>query len=148
MTLDPALVEALVEDYENAPLSETDRAMLDYLDGARSREGAVNENYGRELMELFTLGPRDEDGFENYGQGDVRNLARSLTGFTFDAARKPVVYVSPDRFDDARKLLFIGRPFLRNGNLGVEGADGAPFPPDTNVLEALFWRRRGNQLGR
>ena len=31
MTLDDALVKALVEDYENAPLSETDRAMLDYV---------------------------------------------------------------------------------------------------------------------
>ena len=32
MTLDDALVEALVEDYENAPLSATDRAMLDYVE--------------------------------------------------------------------------------------------------------------------
>jgi len=32
VTLDDALVEALVEDYENAPLSATDRAMLDYVE--------------------------------------------------------------------------------------------------------------------
>lgn len=32
MTLDAALVEALIEDYENAPLSPTDRAMLDYVE--------------------------------------------------------------------------------------------------------------------
>ena len=31
MTLDEAFVKALVEDYENAPLSEADRAMLDYV---------------------------------------------------------------------------------------------------------------------
>ena len=31
MTLDEVFVKALVEDYENAPLSETDRAMLDYV---------------------------------------------------------------------------------------------------------------------
>ncbi len=118
-----------------------DRAMLDYLDGARSRAGAVNENYGRELMELFTLGPRDEDGVENYGQADVRNLARALTGFSFDGGKKPVVSFSAARFDGARKLLFIGRPFLYNGVLGVENEDGTPFPPEVNVLDALFAHR-------
>lgn len=116
-----------------------DRAMLDYLDGARSRKGAVNENYGRELMELFALGPRDEDGFENYGQADVRNLARSLTGFAF--GKKGVVQFSRDRFDEARKLLFIGRSFVYNGVLGVENEDGTEFPPETNVLDALFAHR-------
>ena len=50
--------------------------MLDYLDGARNRVREVNENYARELMELFTLGPTDEDGNENYRQTDVVNLAR------------------------------------------------------------------------
>jgi uncharacterized protein (DUF1800 family) len=118
-----------------------DRAMLAYLDGVRSRRGAVNENYGRELMELFALGPRDEDGFENYGQADVRNLARSLTGFTFEVGKKAEVELSPERFDESRKLLFVGRPFVYNGNLGVEGADGTPFPPETNVLDALFAHR-------
>ncbi|HEV7919808.1 MAG TPA: DUF1800 domain-containing protein [Thermoanaerobaculia bacterium] len=52
-------------------------AMLFYLDNARSRDGAINENYARELMELHTLGV---DG--GYTQKDVTELARVLTGWS------------------------------------------------------------------
>ena len=52
-------------------------AMLFYLDNARSRSGAINENYARELMELHTLGV---DG--GYAQKDVTELARVLTGWS------------------------------------------------------------------
>jgi uncharacterized protein (DUF1800 family) len=121
--------------------------MLEYLDGHRSRVGAVNENYGRELMELFTLGPRDEAGSDNYQQADVVMLARALTGFTYDEyVKKPVTYLDPNRFDALDKVLFTGRPFEQAGALGVEGADGVPFPPETNVLDALFSHR--DTLGR
>jgi uncharacterized protein (DUF1800 family) len=117
------------------------RAMLEYLDGRRNRMDAVNENYARELMELFTLGPRDDDGFENYGQRDVYHLARSVTGFAYDSVKKPLVYLSPNRFDAGPKLLFESRSFVRRGNLGVEQEDGAQFPPETNVLDALLAHR-------
>src|SRR5213082_89480 len=50
-------------------------AMLEYLDNAQNAVGHVNENYARELMELHTLGV---DG--GYGQRDVQELARVLTG--------------------------------------------------------------------
>ena len=52
-------------------------AMLAYLDNARSRGGAINENYAREIMELHTLGV---DG--GYTQKDVTELARVLTGWS------------------------------------------------------------------
>lgn len=52
-------------------------AMLVYLDNVRSRAGAINENYARELMELHTLGV---DG--GYTQQDVTELARVLTGWS------------------------------------------------------------------
>jgi uncharacterized protein (DUF1800 family) len=52
-------------------------AMLVYLDNARSRRGAINENYARELMELHTLGV---DG--GYTQKDVTELARVFTGWS------------------------------------------------------------------
>ena len=54
-------------------------AMLFYLDNARSRGGAINENYARELMELHTLGV---DG--GYTQKDVTELARVFTGWSID----------------------------------------------------------------
>src|SRR5262249_15639407 len=64
-----------------------DPAMLLYLDNASSRKQHPNENFARELMELFTLG----EG--NYTEEDVRAVARAFTGwsqqggrFRFDAA--------------------------------------------------------------
>jgi uncharacterized protein (DUF1800 family) len=52
-----------------------DPAMLVWLDGRDSKKGNPNENYGRELMELFSL------GIGNYTEKDVREAARSFTGW-------------------------------------------------------------------
>jgi uncharacterized protein (DUF1800 family) len=49
-------------------------AMLNYLDNDRNAAGAPNENFARELMELFTL------GIGNYSEDDVRASARAWTG--------------------------------------------------------------------
>jgi uncharacterized protein (DUF1800 family) len=57
-----------------------DPAMLIWLDGDTNRTGRPNENYGREFMELFTLG---HDA--GYTQNDVREAARAFTGYTVDA---------------------------------------------------------------
>ncbi|OZI74763.1 DUF1800 domain-containing protein [Bordetella genomosp. 12] len=59
-------------------------AMLVYLDNAASRDGKVNENYARELLELHTLGV---DG--GYTQRDVQELARVLTGVGINLSGKP-----------------------------------------------------------
>jgi uncharacterized protein (DUF1800 family) len=53
-----------------------DPAMLKYLDNARSNKEHPNENYARELMELFTL------GIGNYTEQDIRESARAFTGYT------------------------------------------------------------------
>ena len=58
----------------------TDPAMLVFLNGIDNRRNAVNENYARELMELFTLGA-DRGA---YTETDVRELARALTGWRAD----------------------------------------------------------------
>lgn len=54
-------------------------AMLEYLDNASSRGANPNENYGRELLELHTVGV---DG--GYTEDDVRGAAHVLTGWTWD----------------------------------------------------------------
>lgn len=54
-----------------------DPAMLLFLNGLQNRKGLSNENYARELMELFTLGA-DRGA---YNESDVRELGRALTGF-------------------------------------------------------------------
>ena len=55
-----------------------DPAMLIYLDTVRSRSGAANENFAREVMELFTLG----EG--HYSEQDVKEAARAFTGWSLD----------------------------------------------------------------
>jgi uncharacterized protein (DUF1800 family) len=55
-----------------------DPAMLVYLDNAQSTRQAPNENFAREVMELFTLG----EG--RYGEGDVKEAARAFTGWSID----------------------------------------------------------------
>ena len=62
-----------------------DPAMLIYLDGAGSRKGRPNENFAREVMELFTLG----EG--HYTEQDVREAARAYTGWGID--RPTMTYV-------------------------------------------------------
>lgn len=52
-----------------------DPAMIRWLDGNSNRKGAPNENYARELMELFTIGRG------NYTERDVREAARAFTGW-------------------------------------------------------------------
>jgi uncharacterized protein (DUF1800 family) len=61
-----------------------DAAMIEYLDTVRNRKAVPNENYGRELMELFTLGVFDFAGQPNYLQSDVVQLARAFTGWRYD----------------------------------------------------------------
>jgi uncharacterized protein (DUF1800 family) len=63
-----------------------DPAMIVYLDSARNRQGAPNENFARELMELFTLG----EG--NYGERDVKEAARAFTGWSLDRERGEFVF--------------------------------------------------------
>lgn len=55
-----------------------DPAMLVYLDGAQNRRGMPNENFAREVMELFTLG----EG--NYSERDIKEVARAFTGWSID----------------------------------------------------------------
>jgi uncharacterized protein (DUF1800 family) len=57
-----------------------DPAMLQWLNGAENTKYAPNENYGREMMELFSLGA-DRGA---YSEDDIREQARALTGWTYD----------------------------------------------------------------
>ncbi len=56
-------------------------AMLVYLNGHENIKGAPNENYARELQELFTVGVKDFAGNPNYTEDDVKEAARVLTGW-------------------------------------------------------------------
>ena len=80
----------------------TNAAMLIYLDGARSTNRAPNENFGRELLELYTM------GIGNYTEADVRAAAVALTGWQVllrDGAR--VAFNA--RLHEARPQTLLGR---------------------------------------
>jgi len=55
-----------------------DPAMLIYLDGVKNVKSSPNENFARELLELFTLG----EG--NYTEGDIKAIAKALTGYKYN----------------------------------------------------------------
>jgi uncharacterized protein (DUF1800 family) len=77
-----------------------DPAMLRYLDNGQNVKAHPNENYARELMELFTL------GIGNYSEADVRESARAFTGWGFD--REYAFREFPMRHDDGSKT-FLGQ---------------------------------------
>lgn len=60
-----------------------DPAMLRYLNGNENKKGSPNENYARELQELFTVGNKDFAGNNNYTEDDVKAAARVLTGWNY-----------------------------------------------------------------
>jgi len=88
-------------------MTTQDSAMSQYLTGFENVKYAPNENYGREFMELFTLGVTDANGNPNYSQTDVHNLARAFTGYQLDfSATPPVVTFTPDLADTGTKTIF------------------------------------------
>ena len=85
-----------------------DPAMLIWLSGIDNTRRAPNENYARELMELFTLGASDASGFP-YSEDDVREQARALTGWDADWEDDvgPVNFrFDPKRHDTGVKTIF------------------------------------------
>lgn len=83
-----------------------DPAMLTYLDSRTNHKGAPNENYARELMELFTL------GVGNYTETDVRESARAFTGW---GVRQGEFYFNPNDHDTGQKT-FLGQQGPWNGD--------------------------------
>ncbi len=74
-----------------------DPAMLHWLDGATNVKGHPNENWSREVMELFTL------GIGNYTEQDIREGARASTGWTLSYDGQ--VAYEPKRFDTGSKTI-------------------------------------------
>ena len=83
-----------------------DPAMLDYLNNTQNRKAHPNENYARELMELFTL------GIGNYTETDVKQGARAFTGWAHDGDD----YVFRKFDHDTGVKQFLGRSGDFNGD--------------------------------
>jgi uncharacterized protein (DUF1800 family) len=133
----------------------SDPAMLVFLNGIENRAGAPNENYGREVMELFTLGA-DRGA---YTETDVREMARALTGFRADWV-DPTGFTNfrydPSRHDVGTKTIFgksgtfgwqdacqlcLDNPFHRSFFVLKLWSYFIPTPPDAGtqaMLEAIY----------
>lgn len=79
-----------------------DPAMMIYLDSARSTKENPNENFARELLELFTLG----EG--HYEERDVKEAARAFTGSRVDRGNGEVIF-TPRRWDNGEKQILGAR---------------------------------------
>ncbi len=73
-----------------------DPAMLSYLDAAVNVKGAPNENFAREIMELFSM------GVGNYSEQDIREAARAFTGWNYKGLQ---FVIDPSRHDAGSKTV-------------------------------------------
>jgi hypothetical protein len=76
-----------------------DPAMLSFLDAGVNVKGASNENFAREIMELFTM------GVGHYTEKDIREAARAFTGWNYVDTK---FVVNKDQHDDGEKT-FLGK---------------------------------------
>ena len=131
-----------------------DPAMLLYLDSASNRKSHPNENYAREIMELFALG----EG--NYSENDVRELARCFTGW--EIKRKKFRFNRYQHDNDTKNVL--GKQGKLGGEDGVAivaAQESAPRfiagklirffmmdepPSDAPLVDALAQQLRENDL--
>ena len=95
-----------------------DPAMLQWLNGNENRKNAPNENYARELMELFTLGA-DRQPTPAYTENDIREAAKALTGWRNDWSSELGTHnfrFDPSRHSNANKAIFSGAGSTFNVN--------------------------------
>ncbi|MEM6327999.1 MAG: DUF1800 domain-containing protein [Bacteroidota bacterium] len=83
-----------------------DPSMLVYLNGIENRWWAPNENYARELLELFTMGILGDDGQPLYTEADIQELSRVLTGWGVDYYGSMETVFVPDWHDAGEKTVF------------------------------------------
>jgi len=103
-----------------------DAAMIEWLDTQRNHKAIPNENYARELQELFTLGVNDLRGNPTYVQADVAQVARAFTGWSFDYGNSLVSFDPYDHDTNGEFLasrgpkVLYGHPaaYAPNGKLG------------------------------
>jgi len=107
-----------------------DAAMLVYLDGVQNRRAAPNENFAREVMELFMLG----EG--RYTETDVKEAARAFSGWSLD--RETGAYVFRPALHDRGEKTILGQRARFDGD-GVLDLLLAQ-PATSEFVVAKLWR--------
>ena len=95
--------------------------MVYYLDNVDNHKGSINENFGRELLELFSVGV-GMDGAFNYTEDDVKAASRAFTGWNLEPTMPTFPYgrdiwrfrYDPADHDDGEKT-FLGQTGRWNG---------------------------------
>lgn len=123
-----------------------DPLMLIYLNNDQNTAENPNENFARELLELFTVGPQDADGNPNYtetrldGSGDIAVAARMLTGWKVRldySVNKLVPEYVPARHAPGPHTMFAGTPYQFAGENDEELIRGIfSFHPQTRRFYA------------
>jgi hypothetical protein len=80
-------------------------AMVYYLNNYNNTSGQPNEDFARELKELFTLGTEDKNGNSNYSEQDVAEVARAVTGWRVNDSNL-TSYFDETRHDSGSKTIF------------------------------------------
>lgn len=108
-------------------------AMIEYLDMDGSHKDGPNENYARELLELFTMSPLNKQGIPNYSEQDIQEIARAFTGWRrIDG----VVDFYSGRFDEGEKTVF-----GRTGNWGYQDIIDILFEERTSEIAEYVCRK-------
>jgi uncharacterized protein (DUF1800 family) len=94
--------------------------MLDYLGGNQNTKDAPNENYGRELQELFTVG---KDLSPHYSEDDVKAAARVMTGWTYNTSTLTPYFSAGDHDTGNKQFSAFYNNTLIAGRSGVTAGE-------------------------
>ncbi len=104
--------------YEFLVAVSKDPAMLYWLDNHLNLKGKANENFAREVMELFTL------GVGNYTEDDIQEAARAFTGWTYGLRRGVRVVPAREEVPNARSVYLFDEANHDNGQKTFFGKKG------------------------
>lgn len=107
-----------------------DPAMLVYLDGSENVKGSPNENFARELLELFTLGRG------HYNENDIKAAAIAFTGWGVDRNRGSFVYDASKH--ENKTVTFMGRTGKFNGDQIIDII--LEKPRTAEFIASKFWQ--------
>ena len=106
-------------------------AMVYYLNNYNNTAGQPNEDFARELKELFTLGTEDKNGNPNYTEQDVAEVARAVTGWRVNDSNLSSFF-DQSRHDSTQKVIF-----ENSGNYDLDGVVDLIFQEKEN--EAAYF---------
>ncbi len=117
-----------------------DPATMEYLDTVRNTKDGLNENYGREVQELFTLGVKDSNGNDNYLQEDIVQIARAFTGWRYNDKNES--FLSNSRHDVGGAPKVIYKSTGQFGAAGVNYAAGGEGAGEIDAVTDIIFQHR------